>query len=85
MISININMCRAEAVGRAGTRVLLMAYNTLFFPLPNCQENFLTAVSPEPPRNQPRGRVTARIASVHAPGKIAKPFKGIVCPNSGLD
>lgn len=35
---ISINICRAEAVWREGIHVLLMEYNTLCFPLLNCQE-----------------------------------------------
>lgn len=35
---ISINICRAEAVRREGIHVLLMEYNTLCFPLLNCQE-----------------------------------------------
>lgn len=50
---ISINICRVEAVRREGIHVLLMEYNTLHFPLLNCQENFLTAVSSELQENQP--------------------------------
>lgn len=35
---ISINICRAEAVRREGIHVLLMEYDTLCFPLLNCQE-----------------------------------------------
>lgn len=37
-IVISINICRAEAVRREGIHELLMEYNTLCFPLLNCQE-----------------------------------------------
>lgn len=37
-IMISINICKAEAVRRKGTHVILMEYNTLRFPLLNCQE-----------------------------------------------
>lgn len=35
---ISINICRVEAVRREGIREQLMEYNTLCFPLLNCQE-----------------------------------------------
>lgn len=53
---ISINICRAEAVRREGIHVLLMEYNTLRFPLLNCQEKLSDSSVIRPQKNQPQGK-----------------------------
>lgn len=82
---ISINICRAEAVRREGIHVLLMEYNTLCFPLLNCQEKLSDSSvirTAEKSATGERVKVTAQDhLRPNSRKKSESVLKGILCPN----
>lgn len=82
---ISINICRAEAVRREGIHVLLMEYNTLCFPLLNCQEKLSDSSVIRTAGKSATGERVKVTAQDHlrpnSRKKSQSVFKGILCPN----
>lgn len=74
---ISINICRAEALRREGIHVLLMEYNTLCFPLLNCQEKLSDSSIIRAAEKSATGKRVKVTAQDHIRPSSSKTTKGV--------